>query len=372
MSAAKRHVRVVVDGSNLATEGRTEPSLTQLDEAVRAFLEENPGAEVIVVADASFAHRVPVGDRARFEESELAGEIVTPPAGAIGRGDAFILKIADRIGAVVLSNDSFQEFHGDYPWLFEEGRLVGGKPVPGVGWVFTPRLPVRGVKSVRAVKAAKRLTVELPGGKAPTIGTTLTPVAKARAAKKEATKAPAKRAPAAKEAAKASAKAPGKKAAAAKAPAKKVPPVKAPAKKEAAKAPAKKAAAAKAPVKKEAAKAPAKKAAAARVPAATPVAPTPVLRRGRQPVNPEALFDRFRASHRVGARLEGDVTTFTSHGAVVSVAVAGGVVECYAPTSGLGSPPPARARDALSRGERRTFRLVSVDVERRIAELALA
>ena len=53
MSAARAHrVRVVVDGSNFATEGRTTPSLTQLDEAVRAFLEENPHAEVIVVADA--------------------------------------------------------------------------------------------------------------------------------------------------------------------------------------------------------------------------------------------------------------------------------------------------------------------------------
>ncbi len=36
----------------------------------------------------------------------------------------------------MLSNDSFQEFHGDYDWLFDEGRLIGGKPVPHVGWVF--------------------------------------------------------------------------------------------------------------------------------------------------------------------------------------------------------------------------------------------
>ena len=106
-------------------------------------MEENPGVEIIVVADATFAHRVTPAERKRFAESELAGEIVTPPAGAVGRGDAFILKIADRIDGVVLSNDSFQEFHGEYPWLFDEGRLIGGKPVPGVGWIFTARLPVR-------------------------------------------------------------------------------------------------------------------------------------------------------------------------------------------------------------------------------------
>ena len=153
--------RLVVDGSNLATEGRTAPSLVQLDEVVRAYLEENPKTEVIVVADATFEHRVAAAERSRFKEAELAGEIVTPPAGAVGRGDAFILKIAARIDAVVLSNDSFQEFQEEHPWLFEQGRLVGGKPVPGVGWVFTDRLPVRGTKSPRAVK---KLTVALPDG----------------------------------------------------------------------------------------------------------------------------------------------------------------------------------------------------------------
>ena len=61
----------------------------------------------------------------------LNGEVVSPPAGAIGRGDAFVLRIAERTGATVLSNDSFQEFHGEHPWLFDDGRLIGGKPVPG-------------------------------------------------------------------------------------------------------------------------------------------------------------------------------------------------------------------------------------------------
>jgi hypothetical protein len=46
-----------------------------------------------------------------------------------------------------MSNDSFQEFHAEHPWLFDEGRLIGGKPIPGVGWIFTPRLPVRGPRS---------------------------------------------------------------------------------------------------------------------------------------------------------------------------------------------------------------------------------
>jgi hypothetical protein len=149
-----RHV--VVDGSNMATEGSSLPSLKQLDEAVREYLIENPDDIVTVVVDATFGHRIPTEERKQFEEAESAGEIVSPPAGAIGRGDAFLLRVADKVGAVVLSNDSFQEFHGEYEWLFDKGRLIGAKPVPGVGWIFTPRTPVRGPKSRESVKEAKR------------------------------------------------------------------------------------------------------------------------------------------------------------------------------------------------------------------------
>ncbi|MFM8908017.1 MAG: hypothetical protein ACKOIZ_10495 [Actinomycetota bacterium] len=49
---------VIVDGSNLATEGRSTPSLKQLNEAVLAFMKEFPKAQVTVVVDASFGHRI--------------------------------------------------------------------------------------------------------------------------------------------------------------------------------------------------------------------------------------------------------------------------------------------------------------------------
>ena len=137
---------VVVDGSNIATEGRTAPSLAQLDEAVRAFLDTyGHDIKLTVVVDATFGHRIDDSERPEFDAGIVNGELVTPPAGAIGRGDAFILQIADKTGAAVFSNDSFQEFHGIYEWLFDEGRLVGGKPVPAVGWVFVLRTPVRGL-----------------------------------------------------------------------------------------------------------------------------------------------------------------------------------------------------------------------------------
>jgi hypothetical protein len=145
----------IVDGSNIATEGRATPSLKQLNEAVIAFIEERPDVLVTVVVDATFGHRIDKKEVKAFDEAVANNELVTPPAGAVGRGDAFVLSIANKAKAGILSNDSFQEFHGDYAWLFEPGRLIGGKPVPHVGWVFVERLPVRGPKSRQAVKDAK-------------------------------------------------------------------------------------------------------------------------------------------------------------------------------------------------------------------------
>ena len=137
-----RHV--VVDGSNLATEGRTLPSLKQLNEAVLAYMEEHPDDVVTVVVDATFGHRIDPREVPEFDAAVENNELVAPPAGAIGRGDAFVLTIANKVNATIISNDSYQEFHGEYDWLFDEGRLIGGKPVPNVGWVFVPRVPVRG------------------------------------------------------------------------------------------------------------------------------------------------------------------------------------------------------------------------------------
>ena len=171
---------IVVDGSNIATEGRSLPSLKQLEEAVAELRRDHPTAEITVIVDATFAHRIDPSELPRFEQAALRNEYVHPPAGAIGRGDAFLLRVAEKVDATVLSNDSFQEFHGEHPWLFERGRLLGATPIPGIGWIFSPRQPVRGPRSHQAVRetemAKKRVTkaiavatkeVVKPSGKAP-------------------------------------------------------------------------------------------------------------------------------------------------------------------------------------------------------------
>jgi Zc3h12a-like Ribonuclease NYN domain/S1 RNA binding domain len=319
--------RVVVDGSNIATEGRSVPSLAQLDEAVREFQREFPDAEVTVVVDASFGHRIDQSERQAFDDAEAHGEIVSPPAGAIGRGDAFLLRIAEKTGATVLSNDSFQEFHGEHDWLFSPSRLVGGKPVPGVGWIFTPRTPVRGPRSRVATQDAKRTRVRIGSKEAsqPMPVPAAPPPGRGRRSGGRA-KEPDQAAGAVKEA---------------------TPPAD--------------------PKVRRA------------IAAATEEVVSPQVsssgrhrrRRGSGPppqaVNDPLTFIRFIAEHPLGRQVEGEVESFTSHGAFVRIDDA----QAYVPVSGLGDPPPRSARQVLKRRERRSFVLQALDPQRRGVELAL-
>ena len=186
---------IVVDGSNIATEGRDAPSLAQLREAVAALAKEHPGARISVVVDATFGHRIAKRDVAEFNRAIEANEMVCPPAGAVGRGDAFILAIAEKVNGAVLSNDSFQEFHARHKWLFEAGRLIGGKPVPHVGWIFVERTPVRGPVSTRATRAARTTEKPVPEkGSAPStraVPSTRTSAGRAPAVRTSAGRAPA-------------------------------------------------------------------------------------------------------------------------------------------------------------------------------------
>ena len=200
MSRLSGPSHIVVDGSNIATEGRSKPSLQQLNEAVTSFMADHPDAAVTVVVDATFGHRIDPSERAEFDEAVANNELVAPPAGAVGRGDAFVLTIAHKSGAMILSNDSFQEFHADYEWLFDEGRLVGGKPVPHVGWVFVARTPVRGPVSRKATKQAARAAKgggtkaasrPSPLASQPMPVPTAPPPGRARSTKRTATEAPA-------------------------------------------------------------------------------------------------------------------------------------------------------------------------------------
>jgi len=308
-----RHV--VVDGSNLATEGRALPSLKQLNEAVLSYMAENPDALITVVVDASFGHRIDAKEVAEFDAAVSNNEIVAPPAGAIGRGDAFVLSIANKVNATILSNDSYQEFHGTYTWLFDEGRLVGGKPVPHIGWVFVNRLPVRGPTSRKAVSEAKR------GGRTP----------KVKAASPEASQPmpiPASPPPGA------VLQKPGR-----------------------GRDDAKAAAAAAKPGH------PAKAAETGRSATAPKAEPTPKA----TGTNDLLAFLNFVEHHQPGSSVNAIVESYSSHGAYVRI----GDVKGYVPLSLMADPAPRSAREFMKVGESVTLVVESFAPARRSIDLAI-
>ena len=308
---------LIVDGSNIATEGRKLPSLRQLEDAVADFVAERPITNVVVIVDATFPNRIAKSETGRYEDLLEGGWLLTPPAGAIGRGDAFILQVAARVDSVILSNDSFQEFHGAMPWLFDEGRLVGGKPVPTVGWVFVDRLPVRGPTSRRSVRDAKRT----PSDDEPTLPAKATDddTATAAPARKRRVRRPAADAAAATESAAAPADA---------------------------------------------------EATAASEPASKPARRTRRVTKvdTKASMNAPAPFVGFVSQFLPGSSVRATVSSFTSHGAYVTV----GEVVCYAPNRLMGDPPPKSAKEKFALGDEVEFVVESIDAASRGIDLALA
>ncbi len=314
MTSSKGPTHVVVDGSNIATEGRSLPSLAQLNEAVMAFMEEYPQTSITVVVDATFGHRIDKKEVKEFEEGISNNELVAPPAGAVGRGDAFVLSIAQKANASILSNDSFQEFHGDYEWLFDEGRLVGGKPVPHVGWVFVDRNPVRGPVSRKATGSSR-------GGSR-------------RGSKKESDKGRGGR----KTSAEAMEPMP-------------VPTSPPPGRR------------ANRPAEPEDVKsdAPAKGSRGDQRKRSTP--------KGGEPVNELMPFLEFVEHHPVGTSVNGTVESYSSHGAYISIGENG--VRGYVPLRLLADPAPTSARKVMQLGESVTLVVVSFAPLRRSIDCAV-
>jgi len=317
MTSSKGPDHIVVDGSNIATEGRSLPSLAQLNEAVMSFMEEYPDTSITVVVDATFGHRIDKKEAKEFEEGIANNELVAPPAGAVGRGDAFVLSIAQKANASILSNDSFQEFHGDYEWLFDEGRLIGGKPVPHVGWVFVARTPVRGPVSRKAT-----------GGKG----------GSRRGSKKESS-AGSKR---------------GRPTSAAANEPMPVPTSPPPGRRR----------------RSGAEQADSKTAAAAaETPADSGSGKRQQAPRGGDPVNELLPFLEFVEHHPVGTSINGTVDSYSSHGAYVTIGDQG--VRGYVPLRLMADPAPSSARKVMRIGESVTLVVVSFAPARRSIDCAV-
>jgi Zc3h12a-like Ribonuclease NYN domain len=113
----------IVDGSNLAWARTTDDGLPRLDNLalVRAALAER-SYQALVVVDAALRHQLGRQDASELERQIAAQEVVQAPAET--DGDLWVITIADHHGAPVVSNDRFDEYRADFPWLGERRVAV--------------------------------------------------------------------------------------------------------------------------------------------------------------------------------------------------------------------------------------------------------
>ena len=209
-----------------------------------------------------------------------------------------------------MSNDSFQEFHGQYEWLFDEGRLLGGKPIPGVGWVFLlentgagPQVPPVGARGQGRQAEPHRLD------RGRRHGVDRSQPSRPRRDRHEGGR-------------RATSRQAGEELAAPKAP--------------------------KAPVNGD--------------------AEDQANRRAKKPaeaINHALPFIEFVGAHPVGSVIEATVDQFSSHGAYVAT----NGIRCYVPLRLMGDPAPRSAKEVLTIGETRSFVVHSIDAPHRGIDL---
>lgn len=126
---------IIVDGANIAFEEKTadgKPKVSNLI-AVRKALAELGYAPIIIV-DASLIHKVDDPDQL----DALIKDQAIRQAPAETDADYFVLETADHEDAKVVSNDRYQPFRGDFPWI--EERRVPVMIVNGHAQIYLPRL----------------------------------------------------------------------------------------------------------------------------------------------------------------------------------------------------------------------------------------
>ncbi len=105
---------IVVDGSNVAYEEPTEdgrPKVANLELALDCL--RGQYGQIVVIVDAALHHQI---DHPQELEKLLRRQTVHQ-APADAAADYFVLSTADALHADVLSNDTFRQYHGQWPWI---------------------------------------------------------------------------------------------------------------------------------------------------------------------------------------------------------------------------------------------------------------
>jgi hypothetical protein len=107
---------IVVDGANVAFAERSsagEPKVSNIVAARRALRAR--GYAPIIIIDATLRHEV--DDPGQLEGLIDSQKVRQAPAGT--DADYFVLETAEQEHAQVVSNDEFEQYRDDYPWIGE-------------------------------------------------------------------------------------------------------------------------------------------------------------------------------------------------------------------------------------------------------------
>lgn len=126
---------IVIDGSNVAFEEQSKggkPKVANLI-AIRDTLMKQ-GFDPIIIVDAALHHQI--DDPKRLERMIDDGSVHQAPAGT--DADFFVIKTAEQQQAPILSNDRYQPYQQDFPWI--EQRRIPFMIVDGKIELYEPKL----------------------------------------------------------------------------------------------------------------------------------------------------------------------------------------------------------------------------------------
>lgn len=110
---------IVVDGANVAFEEKSNsgnPKVSNIKAVHRALKEK--GFEPIIIIDAALQYKI--DDKQQLEKMIDEQIIRQAPAGT--DADYFILETAKEHKAKIVTNDKYNDYQEEYPWI-EESRL---------------------------------------------------------------------------------------------------------------------------------------------------------------------------------------------------------------------------------------------------------
>jgi hypothetical protein len=125
----------VIDGANIAyieESQKRDPKVANVL-AVRLAVEKK-GYEPIVIIDASLIYKI--DDRQQLEKMIDDQEVHQAPAET--DADYFVIKTAEDYHAIIISNDRYEPYQKEFPWI--EERRVPVLMINGQAELYEPKL----------------------------------------------------------------------------------------------------------------------------------------------------------------------------------------------------------------------------------------